>query len=446
VRNQLFNKRIPTLFGIGIIMMGILLTNTAIKNQTSFSSKASSSEEPKNIKITNVSDNSFTVTFQTDVPTISSIKYGQNEKLEKSEIEKIDKEKGTLISKKIHSISINNLLPITKYYFSITSGSNTFLNNDVSFETITGSEIPSTSIEDKVLTGKIVSPNGDTLSEGIVYLNTNNSQLLSTVFADDGKFNFSLKEIRTSDLASYLDLNSNSPIRIFATDGNLTSVVLVSLNQNDSIPTIILSNNYDFTQEIHSIASESAELARFPSIAISKNNLKLEIISPKDNQTFTNPKPQFRGTSLPNENIEITIQSNEEIKAQITADKNGNWTYKPFESLSPGIHTITIKTRDSLGILRTISKMFTIYTNEILTSIPTRIPTPTRAISPTVMPMPTSELTPTTVLSMSSTASVLAASTNELEPTGSSQAILIFGGIIAVLAGITLLFFTHKTS
>lgn len=451
VKDKLLNKRIPTILGIILVLLCIPLTTFIAKNQTIFINRAANSQEPRDVKITNISDESFIITYITELPSTGSISYGQDKKLREFELENIDKEKGSFSPRKIHSISVKNLIPDTKYYLTIISGSNTFLDNGTPFEIITGINISSPSAKQTSIKGKVILPDGSAPSEALVYLKADKSQLLSCTTANDGTFTFSLKELRTDNLSSYFSTNENTIFNIIATDGSLISSASTSLNQGNSIPTITLSNNYDFIQEVSPVASDSAKSSGFPSIPPSKENIKPQIISPKEKQSVNSQKPQFRGTSLPYEKVEIIINSDEEITTQVTADANGNWTYQPSANLSPGSHTITIKTRDSSGILTTIMQTFTVFAAENPTITPatpsatpkitpTSAPTPTTIPSPTVIalvPLPTSTPTPSPVI-------IPITSKGGLPPTGSSPILLIVGGIITTITGITLFLLTHS--
>lgn len=449
MKGQLFNKKIPTILGIILVLLGIFLTTIIIGNQTMFKSKASNSEAPLDVKVTNITDISFTITYLTNEPVTGSISYGNDKKLGESELEELDKEKGSFSPRKIHSISIKKLTPSTKYYLTIISGPNTYLNNGIPFEATTGPTISSSSAKsdlvsakEQTIKGKIVLPDGSIPSEALVYLNAENSQLLSSTVVKDGKFSFPLKDLRTNDLSSYFSADENTIFTIFTTDGSLKSTTLVSLGQSESIPTITNSNNYDFTQEVSPIASKSAQTS-FPSIAPSNKNSKLEILSPKENQSFTDQKPQFRGTSLPNGKVEIIIHSDEQITTQVVADSNGNWIYKPPNNLSPGVHTITIKTRDSSGILTTIMRSFTVFAagsqalgsaTPSATPIPTLTPTPTPMIATfnsTATPIPTSIPSPTPTL-------MREMAKDNLPPTGNSPIALTIAGVAATVTGIIL--------
>ncbi len=436
-----------TILGIILVLLGIPLIIFVIKNQTMIKIKASNSQAPKDVKITNISDQTFTITYQTDVPATGSISYGNDKKLSQSELENVDKEKGSFSPKKIHSISVNKLIPNTKYYLSIISGSNTFLNNGTPFETTTGSVISSSSAKQNEIKGKIILPDGNVPSEAIVYLNAENSQLLSNTIAKDGSFSFSLEKLRTNDLSSYFDVNDNTFFKIFTTNGILKSTALASLSKINSIPTITLSNDYDFTHEVSTTASKSAALSGFPKITPSDKNLKPEITSPKENQSFESQKPQFNGTSLPNETVEITIHSDEQITTEVTADSKGNWTYSPPNNLSPGTHTITIKTPDSQGILTTTTQSFIVLAAGSQTSgSGTPSATPTTIITPTQTPTPTVAISiPTsTPIIFPSPTLVPIGSKGGLPPTGNSSIFLIVGGIVTTIFGLTLFLLTQS--
>lgn len=441
--SNLLNKRIPTILGIGFVILGIALTTIATNNQTNLNSKASNSEEPRNVKITNLSDKSFTITYQTDAAVTGSVNYGRDKNLGNIELEELDKEKGNFSPKSIHSITMKKLSPKTKYNFVIISGQNTFLNNGVPFEILTGPNISSSSAEQHAIKGNVLLPNGDPPDEALVYLHAQNSQLLSSVTAKNGTYDFSLKNLRSEDIASYLEIGSDTVLELTAISKNsLKSTVLTSLSKKGYVPTITLSNNYNFTDQPTPVASKSGDInsSGFPTIAPKQTNLKPQILSPKENQSFDSQKPRFRGISLPNEQVEITIHSDEQITTSVIADSNGNWTYQHPNNLSPGEHTITIKTRNASGILTTLTESFVVLASETQVSKPA---TPTPTSVPTSTPIPTATLTPLPPSFLSPTLAPME-SKGGLAPTGSFPAGITIGGIITAAIGIGLFLLTRS--
>lgn len=426
MKNQLPGKRIPTVLGIGFIILAVILTTFIVKSQTNLKINALNSENPQNIKVTNVSDNSFTLTYQTDALAAGSINYGRDKKFGNTEFDST--------ARNLHSITVKKLSPATKYFFIIISGQNTFLNSGSPFEISTAPNISSPSASQITVAGKIVLPDGNAPEDALVYLNTQGSQLLSSTVAKDGSFSFSLKSLRTSNFSSYFKIKENSVFELLAINNSLKSTVSISIHQAGSIPTITLSNDYDFTNQSVSIASKSAEIEPlgFPSIVTKQEKSTIQILTPKENQSFSNNRPQFSGTSLPNEKVQIIIRSEENIQAEVIADRNGNWTYQSAP-LSPGVHTITIYTRGSSGILKTFMQSFTVLAAQAPN------PTPTFFPSPTITSIPTS--TPTPPITTSSIESK-----GGLPPTGISSFPLIIGGIVTTISALALFFLTRNIS
>lgn len=116
------NKKIPTLFGIVILVLGIIVTSYSISATKNVVTRASTSGQPKiDIKkfITNIRSNSFIVNWNTDRAVLGSISYGATPRL------------GLIASEKTvnttHSITVSNgLVKSTKYFFKIISGEKTY--------------------------------------------------------------------------------------------------------------------------------------------------------------------------------------------------------------------------------------------------------------------------------------------------------------------------------
>jgi hypothetical protein len=278
---ELLNKRVPAILWVILILIGIPLTIYNLKNQTASSSQASESESPQDVKVTNISNNSFTVTYRTQTPSIGSVNYGPDKQLGTSVLENIDEGNAALSPRTIHSISLKELTPSTKYYLEIVSGDNTFLNNGTPYEITTGPEISSPFAQENIIKGKIILPNGDAPSEAIILVSAQNSQILSGIVNNNGEFSFSLKDLRTDDLTSYFNITNSTVFNILATDGFSKSSISASLGQTGFVPTITLSNDYDFTQEVPPAASKSAQSSGFLLISHTGKKLKPKILNPK---------------------------------------------------------------------------------------------------------------------------------------------------------------------
>lgn len=433
MRNTIWDKRIPTLLGISIIIIGITITSFLVKSGVIFIGQAQPIEIPQELKITNISDASFTVSYSTQDHVIGSVNFGKDKNLGSAAFDDRDQKVESVIPHKIHSITVKNLAPQTRYFFSITSGQKTFLNNDVPFEVSTAPTLK-TSPHPQILSlkGKAILQNGEKVTEAIVYATSQNGQAISTFVNEHGSYELSLGSMRTNDLSSYFTFGENTIINILIENDTLKSNLFVSAYQ-ETIPTATLSYNYDFTIIPEPAASRSGEPIGFPSIPVAEKSVLSastgvpQIILPKKDQEFSDQQPQFSGTAIPNGTIKIIINSPRPIETQVTADAFGNWKYRPTTALPPGKHTITITTKDAFGLFRSITQSFVVHAQGTqvnqsatpsatptlaLPKIPTRTPTPTPIRTPTPSPTPTPVIialnltptpTPTTTLLTSPT-------------------------------------------
>ena len=429
MKKTIWDKRIPTLLGMLLIVVGIGLTSFLVDKGVIFIGRASPATNPQNVRITNITDNSFTVSYNTDAQVIGSLTYGKDQNLGQTALDDRDQQTESLVNHKIHSITVRNLSSATKYFFSITSGQDKFLNNGVPFETVTGVNVANPPSEQKPIVGKVVMPDGNTPSEGIIYITTDNSQVISSLLRGDGTYLIPLNSVRGQDLASYLDFSTVKSLKMLIFGDGLSSNVSLSINQINPVPTVTLSQNYDFATGIQPIASSSAQentIESFPSPKPNGNasSKTPEILAPQENQSFSDQQPLLKGTAEPNETVKIIIHSDAQIQTQVTADANGNWSFRPTTPLSPGQHTISITTKDINGILRTITQTFTIYAagSQVnpVANPPTATPTPLASPSPSATPTPTPTPTPIPTVASTPTASATPTPTPTPIPTVAS--------------------------
>ena len=469
MKKTIWDKRIPTLLGMLLIVVGIGLTSFLVDKGVIFIGRASPATNPQNVRITNITDNSFTVSYNTDAQVIGSLTYGKDPNLGQTALDDRDQQTGSLANHKIHSITVRSLSPVTKYFFSITSGQDKFSNNGTPFEVVTGANVTSPPSEQKPVVGKVVMPNGKAPDEAIIYITTDNSQVISSLVKSGGTYLIPLNSVRSQDLASYLDFSTVNTLKMLVFGDGLSSNVSLSISQINPVPTITLSQNYDFATGTEPVASSSAQqnsAESFPSPKPNGNvsNITPEILTPQANQSFSDQQPLFKGTAQPNETVKIEIHSDAQIQTQIKTDANGNWSYRPNVPLSPGQHTISITTKDINGILRTITENFTVYAagsqvnpaanpptaTPTPSPAPSATPTPTPSPTPvaTLMPTPTATVTPTPTPLPTPTPTVaptpapsnpgLAPGGNSPGPDGKIITLGLLGGILTIIGAVLL--------
>ncbi len=389
MKNSLWQKRIPTLLGIILIIVGIGITTYLAGNGAIITTKAGPSEVPQNVRITNITDTSLTVSYTTDAQVIGSVNYGRDKSLGQITLDDRD-DNGNISPRFIHYITLKNLNPGTTYLFSITSGAQSYLKDENPYEVSTGPAIGNSIDEANLIKGSVVYPQLYS-KEAVVYITSEGSNTISTLAKDDGSYSSLLNMLRDKDLSSYFGFNENTVFSMLVVGQETTSNIKFTIPSEKILPPITLSEDFDFIQGKSETATQSAQEGFSALTFQTETPVTIpQIITPEDNQNFVDFQPRFTGTATPNSIIDIEIHSDDNLKAQVFVDPRGNWSYRPPTSLSPGQHTIKIIARDSSGILRTVSSVFMIFqmgTQVVEAATPSASPVPT--IPPVVNPSPT---------------------------------------------------------
>lgn len=399
LRNTIWNKRLPSILGLFFLVFAFGTITWLSRNAILFGTKAAVDDTPKNVVISNISDTSFTVSYVTDTNTVGTVTFGPTAKPTQIAFDDRDKAQGAAQPHTVHYITIQGLLPATDYFFTITSGSKTYTNKSAPYEALTGPDLAKTSTSKVLLSGKVNLDDGSVPPEAIATITSNKSQILSVLVGSDGTYSINLANLRTKDLLSVLTLDPKTILSLQLMANTVQSHVSLLTSQANPVPLVTLSKDYDFTvsdQPLTSspVASASGTPAAFPNVE-DQNGSSPQITTPTSNEGFKDQQPLFEGNAVPNKDVEITIQSNQEITTTVSADANGKWQYRPQQPLAPGKHTITIRTVDADGIIRTLSQSFVVYAAGSEFTEPSISPSPANTTTPTSTPTTIPSATPT---------------------------------------------------
>jgi hypothetical protein len=461
MQNSLLHKRIPTLFGIILLVAGFFAINYAVNHTVFFITKASPTYTPEEIRVTNLTDTSFTISYVTQDSVLGTLTYDTTPTGNKVALDDRDQQSGTPQPYLTHHITVKNLSPNTAYYYSILSSNKTFLDKDKPFSVKTLAPLTQNPSRQTPIVGTVADTDGSHDTNTIVLLVTDGAQTLSTLTKADGTFVMPLNALRTKDFSSYISFTPTSLIKLLIENPKGKATVSVLASQINPVPLITLNNSYDFTASSNQsqvspvpIASASADTSSFPSfVATEAGPKEPAIASPDRNEELHDSQPQFDGTALPNTEVQIEIHSTDPITTTVTSNKNGSWTYRPTTKLEPGEHTITIKTKNSQGILQTITRNFTVFAEGSQFTEPSVSPVqPTATPLPEITITPTPTLTPTLIASPTATP-VLVPSDILTQPpqpitTSPGSSITVISGILGTLAigtGILLLLMARGT-
>lgn len=283
MRSSFFEKRLPTLLGIGTIAVGIVATTFLVKQGAPFVSRASQTHIPQELRIANVSDTSFTVTYITKDPVVGSLSYGSGQSLGESALDDRDKVTKTVRPYTVHYITVDHLKPETPYFFSLASGQETFTNNGTAFTITTASPQPYPS-PTNILRGRVLRVDGNPPQAGVAVVSTNETNTFSSLVQPDGNYSIPLRP------------PTNTSLRLLIIADGLRSNVYLSQEQF-VVPTVLLSKNYDFTLSA-TPSSSSVTSVGFPSLSKTLDAKRSLGVFAQEKQTPT-PSPTAAPTPAP---------------------------------------------------------------------------------------------------------------------------------------------------
>ncbi|PJA22948.1 hypothetical protein COX59_01645 [Candidatus Beckwithbacteria bacterium CG_4_10_14_0_2_um_filter_47_25] len=382
----------PTALGLLILLVAIGIGLYWVKNKTAPDSASGQTLAPKQVRLTNVTDSSFSVSWTSDQPTNAKVKIGTDLNNLKDRFgDDRDQLSGETGSFEVHYLTAKNLTPNTKYYFKIESGGKSFDNQGKPFEITTGPTLGSPPGADPVY-GTVLTA-AKTPAEGvIVYVNLANAAPLSALVKSGGDWALSLSTARTSDLKSYLNYDAQATIvNLLIQGGRQGTAPAITTTANDNpVPDIILGQSHDFRRAPLAaaetpIASGSGNFSLEPLIAQNQPPA-----TPSGEVTLENPgvdgevinatQPAFIGSGPPGTVLAIEIHSDDTYTGTATIGKTGDWEFIPPQGLSSGEHSITIAYLDSGGVEQSLNRSFVIAAAG-QTDVPAITATPSGEIS-----------------------------------------------------------------
>lgn len=402
-------NKIPTLLGIVILIAGIFTGVYFLGVRQIFRIGADASTAPKDVRVSNQTDTSVTISWVTDKETSGFVSWGSS----KNSLNRVEKETEDTQRFFTHSITVTGLEPNTQYFYKINSDGHMVDNNGLPWEFTTGTalDVNGTSI---LISGSVLSSSGSPAKRSIVYANVG-GYLMSTLASGTGNYVFQLGLVRTQDLQSYLTINpAQTLVEISVVNEAGVASAQVFPQSGSPIPPIILGQVYDFRGLEPSAQNQNPSLnLSLPQGVQKESKFSLPVFtgtptptsvileSITEGEVITSSKPSFFGRGPAGQSVTITVES-DPITETFNIASNGTWTWTPPTSLPSGTHKLTVSWIDATGITRVITRTFIVQAGEV----PAFEATPSQTLVPTVAPtvVPTPTATPVTVASASPSA------------------------------------------
>jgi len=389
----------PTLLGILIASVGLVTGVVLLKNPLSSLVGATPEEAPKKVKMTNITDQEFVVTWVTDKALTGFVQYGESSNPDLVVSDDRDQSSGSVGSYFTHFVTIKNLQSSTKYNFRIGSGKSLYDQQGELYQISTGPQLSDAPAAD-VAYGQVNTTSGDAAAGALVYIHLSGMIPQAALVKPTGSWVIPLATSRTTDLTSFAPYDKiTDKLEIFVEGGILgTSQLTVTTAEDKPVSLITLGTNQIISVEPTIDPNLPSKFVGAAIAAPATETAKLTILIPKSNESVNSTQPEIVGKAPAKATIEIEIHSNEIITDTTVADANGDWSYSIPAGLSPGEHTITISTLVN-GVIKKVTRSFVVQAaNE--SNAPAFSATASATLAPTTQPTPspTKKLTPTSTV------------------------------------------------
>lgn len=397
------NIKLPTILGIIILSAGLFAGVLLINSRQVFKLGAKVEPIPKDIRITNITESSFTVSWTTEVESRGFVKWGKKDKLFNQTAREETAKAGL-----IHSTTIISLDSDGTYYFNINSNGKDYDNEGISWSVKTLSQKPN---QDKIYVGSgiVLQQDGMTKALALIYL-TINGVVQSTITSEQGSW--------VIPITNYTqNVNDQTVVEIFVNAGTVgTASAIINAGNVKNTPTIILGKVNDFRNmgsidNSTNLPESSLNLPEDVEIASrfeveeqiieendKKEDIPVSLDSIDEGETITTVNPEFFGKGPTEAMIEIVVESDPQTDI-VATDESGNWSWNPPNNLEEGEHSVTIKWQDASGIFKTITRNFYVSAAEgpaFEASQSAEIVEITSTPKPTVKPVATTQPVPET--------------------------------------------------
>ncbi len=422
-QKSLWGKRIPTLLGVGILVVGLLVGVLFIGQGAGvFAPRATPETTPKNVKITNTSDSIFTVSFMTDSATPAYIKWGTDKNKVKTQ-QADDREQISAGSNSFttHHITVRGLQPDTSYFFTIGTADGALYDNNGEVFTVKttkkGGALPAA----KTIYGAVTTQSGAPADGSLVYVKIPGA-IEQSVLVKSGGWAVPLAGARTTE-GSFAAITDDTELQITVQGTNPQDATGMNVLVKDARPVATLTFGKAVAETVSATpavvataapavpeTSSATDIATLPAESLTVTQTKSETASKamtelvqsssaaslqqtevsasaspsptpevttvdlrtveetKVAPTVTTTQPTITGQAAPKVTVKIEVHSDNQIYQQVVTDDQGNFSLDIAalkETLEPGEHTVSYSYTDpQTGKEITKTQTFTVAAQE----------------------------------------------------------------------------------
>lgn len=283
-KKSLLQKQIPTILGLTVLVVALVAGIFFLgEGPGVFAPRATPQTTPKNIKLTNVTDSGFTVSFLTDEATAGFVKYGESANEIKSQASHDnDQLSGTVGQHQVHHITVRGLKPGTTYFYTLGTGSRgTFDNNGTPFQVVTAKRGGAPSAA-KTAYGSVVTQAGIPAEGSIVYVAIDGIGEMSSLVKSSNSWAIPLSNARTADGSSYAAVSDSDIMSVKVQGASAAQVTEFTIPVSDSqpVPTITLGQQLDTSSMVRELPESEDAMEGKEQVGSILNQPTLDPIQP----------------------------------------------------------------------------------------------------------------------------------------------------------------------
>ena len=299
---------IPTITGIlgllFLIISGLFLEQevnpVAVKAQI----------KPSSVKITNVSRDSFTVSWLTEKPAAGSLQLNETNQLF---LDVRDKEEKNTDLYFVHCVDVINLEPSKEYSFTILSAGETYQEEEFKLKT---APLLNNTKEADFAFGIVLDEKERPLPSVLIFLSIAQAQPLSAITNEKGHWFVPLSEAYKKDFSGLADYDKESSvIEISLTANSQTSSNVITNTGNDHpLPPVVIGRFYDFSK---APPASPQNMTNFQEQINSSSPAQVVILDPDEGEIVFSTRPIIKGSAPVGEKVKIRIESEQIYEKEV---------------------------------------------------------------------------------------------------------------------------------
>lgn len=265
-RSGFLQKQIPTLVGVVVLVAAMVAGLFMFSEGTGvFAPRATPQTTPKQVKITNIADKAFTISFYTDEATAGFVKYGTTDAdLGSQASDDRDQLSGTVGKYTLHHVTLKGLKPNTQYFFTLGTGSGVVYDNNGSpFTVKTTAEVSGPPPVANTIYGTVTNAGGTAAEGSVVYLAIDGVNELSALVKSSGSWAIPLANARMKADGGYANLKDDATLNIFVQGVQLpqTTQTVVALKDAQPVADLALGSTGQPAAQLAATASSPTQTA-----------------------------------------------------------------------------------------------------------------------------------------------------------------------------------------